>query len=118
MGPDEDDVFFFAALGQIGIFRQEPVAGMDGVHVVFLCDADDVIDVQVCFDRTFAAAYQVRFVRLVAVQGQCIFFRENGDGTDAQLGAGTEHADGDFATVCYEDGLDLLHMQNASFGVY
>ena len=41
-GPDERDVRGLADLGEVGVFGEEAVAGMDGVHVGDFGGADDV----------------------------------------------------------------------------
>ena len=41
--PDENDAFFFAALGELRIFSKEAVARMDGVSLVLLCGRYDIV---------------------------------------------------------------------------
>ena len=42
---DEDNAFFFTAFGQVRIFRQEAVARMDGIDVMFMSNADNIFNV-------------------------------------------------------------------------
>src|SRR5262245_46510023 len=72
---------------------------MNAVHAVLLGDGHDVRNVQVGADRLAGYAYQVRLVRLEAVQGVAVFVRIDGDGADAQLVRGAKHTNGDFAAV-------------------
>ena len=68
-GTDKEESFFGAALGQLGVFRQEPVAGMDGVHVMFMGDPHDILNIQIGFHRALAPAYQIGFIGFIAMQG-------------------------------------------------
>lgn len=43
--PDEDNAFFFTAFGQVRIFRQEAVARMNGIDVVFVSNADNIFNI-------------------------------------------------------------------------
>src|SRR5262249_30189803 len=49
--PDEGDVALFANLGEVGVFRQESVSGMDRIGAADFRGGDDVGDVQVAFRR-------------------------------------------------------------------
>ena len=42
---DEDNAFFFTAFGQVRIFRQEAVARMDGIDVMFMSNADNIFNI-------------------------------------------------------------------------
>ena len=72
---------------------------MDRVDAFFLGDADDAVDVEIGGDRALALPDQIGLVRLEAVDAEPVFLRVNGDGAQAEFGAGAEDADGDFAAV-------------------
>lgn len=42
---DEDNAFFFTAFCQVRIFRQEAVARMDGIDVMFVSNADNIFNI-------------------------------------------------------------------------
>ena len=48
---DEGDTGFLAGAGEISVFAQKAVAGMDGVGFAFCGHFDDTVDVQVTFVR-------------------------------------------------------------------
>ena len=107
---DEDDALFLTALCQLRILREEAVARMDGIDIVLLADADDVLDVEVGIDRFLALTHKIRLVGAAAVQGQDVFFRINGDRADAHLMAGAENSDGNLAAIWHQDLVNGLHM--------
>ena len=107
---DEDDALFLAAPCQLCILGEEAVARMDGIDIVLLADADDVLDVEVGIDWLLALAHEIRLVGATAVQGQDIFFGIDGDRADAHLMAGAENADGNLAAVWHQDLVNGLHM--------
>ena len=83
---------------------------MDGIDIVLLADADDVLDVEVGIDWLLALAHEIRLVGAAAVQGQDIFFGIDGDRADAHLMAGAENADGNLTAVWHQDLVNGLHM--------
>ena len=96
---DKDDAGLFAGAGEGGVFGEETVAGVDGVNAVVLGDTDDALDVEVGGDGALAAADLVGLVGLVTVNGETVLLREDGDGAQAELGAGAEDAHGDLGAV-------------------
>ena len=68
-GADKNKAFLGAAFGQVGIFRQEPVTGMDGVYIMLVGDAHNIFNIQIGFYRALAPAYLIRFIGFIAVQG-------------------------------------------------
>ena len=108
-GADENNAFLFTALCQLRIFSQEAVARMDGIHIMLLADTDNVFNVQISINRLVPFPYQVRFISPVSMQGQNIFLGINGHSTDSQFAAGTEYADGDFASVGNQDLTNMSH---------
>ena len=96
---DEDDVGLGAGAGEVGVFGEETVAGVDGVDALFNGDADDAVDVEIGGDGTLALADQVGFVGLLTMEGKAVLLRVDGDGAQAELGAGAEDAHGDLGAV-------------------
>ena len=98
---DKFDAGFFAGLRKFSVFRQEPIARMDGVYALGFCEGDDAGDVQVCIDWGFALTDAIGFICDGTIQRVLIFFRIDGDALDPELLAGAENTDSDLATVCY-----------------
>jgi hypothetical protein len=98
-GADEGDVGGEAGAGKLALLGEEAVAGVDRVDVVGAGERDDLVDRQVGGDGAAAAADQVGLVGLVAVEVDAVLVAEDRHGTDAQLGGGSKHADGDLAAV-------------------
>jgi len=109
---DEGEAGFGARAGEGRVFREEAVAGMDGVDFVGFGDGDDPRDVEVGCDGTFAGADLVGFVGFEAVECEAVFVGVDGDGAEAQFVGGAEDANGDFAAVGGEkfaDGRRFFH---------
>src|SRR5271156_580662 len=95
---DESDVRGFADFGEIGVFGEETVAGMDGVHVGDFGGADYLRNVEVAF----AAARRADadgFVGKANVKGVAVGLGVDRDGFDAEFTAGGEDAKSDFAAI-------------------
>src|SRR5947209_18962287 len=74
---------------------------MDRVYFVFFGDGDDLIDVQIPFDRLtpIERADLVRLVRFKAMQGEAVFVCVDGARAQTEFGGGAEDADGDFGSI-------------------
>ncbi len=110
---DELDAALPADLGEVGIFREESVTGMDGLDVGHLGGADDARDLQIAFGgRGWADADGVvgQFeIRRIAV-GRAV----DGDDFDAEILAGADDPQGDLTTIGDEDALEHgRELQNA-----
>ena len=106
---DEGDAVVGTGAGELRILRQEPVAGMDGVHPLVERDVDDALDVQVGPDRALVRIELIGLVGLRAMDGQAIFLRIDGNGPDAELVGGAKDTNGDLAAVGNQqlfEGLD------------
>ena len=101
---DERDTGFPAGAGELGVFGEEAVTGVDHVHPAFAGQTDDAFDVEVSSDRTFAVTDHVGFVGFEAVNGKPVFLRVNRDRAHAEFGGGAEGANGDLAAVGGEKG--------------
>ena len=101
---DEPDVAALAHVGEMGVLRQEPVAGVDGIHVGDLRGADDAVDPQVALaGGRFADADG--FVGHLHVHRVGVRLGIDRHRADVQFLAGADDADGDFAAVGYQDFL-------------
>ncbi len=99
-GPDEVDVAFAADLGELGVLGEKAVAGMDGLGVVDLGRRDDAGDVQVAFARRGGPDADA-LVGQRRMQAILVGLGVHGDGGDAHLAAGADHAHGDLAPIRY-----------------
>ena len=112
--PDEQDTVFLTGSGKVGILRQEAVSGMDGGNTTALGQSDDAGDVQIRPQRGFLLPHQIRLVRLGAEQRIGVLIGVDGHRVDAQIVAGTENADGNFATVGHQHLLDFFGLHDPS----
>ena len=106
-GADEGDAGVLTGLGELGVFGEEPVAGVDGVHVPALGQVNDARDVQIGSQGGFALTDAVGLVGPGTEQGEGILVGVHGHGAEAQVVTGAEDADGDLSTVCSQDLLEL-----------
>src|SRR5581483_10549142 len=81
-----------------GALRQEAIAGVDRLRAGRLRGLQDLLDDEVALRRG-RRADRVRVVRLPDVQRRPVGIRVDGDGLDAKLAAGANHADGDLPAV-------------------
>ena len=100
---DEGDAGLGALLGQVGVLGQEAVAGVDRVGTGLDGGPHDPLGVEVGPDRVPLLADPVGLVGLEDVLGLAVLVGEDGDRLGAELGGGTERADGDLTTVRDED---------------
>ncbi len=113
---DERDACVFGGPGQVRVLGQESVARVDCVGTRLFGDTDDFVHVEVGTDRMALLADQVRLISLLAVDRVTILVREHRYSLGAQLVAGAEGADRDFAAVSHQNlG---KHASPASLRVY
>ncbi len=101
-GADEADVAGLAVFGELGAFREESVPRVDGIDIADFGGGDDAID----FKITLCAgswADADSFVGGLDVKGVVIGFGVDGESADAEVFAGADDAEGDFAAVGDED---------------
>ena len=96
---NQDDPFLLASSREIRIFAQQTVTRVDGLRPVLLGDANDGLIVQVRGNRRLSTTDLIRFVSLVSVRRLTIRFREDGDRLHTELGAGSEDANRDLASI-------------------
>ena len=101
-GPDEGETALLDPFGEVGVFRKEAVAGMDGLGIGHLGGTDDRRDIEV----TAAGLRGPDAYRLVGkthVFGLGIRFGMHDHGLDAHFAAGALDAQCNFAAVGYEN---------------
>jgi hypothetical protein len=95
--------------GKLGIFREEPVAGVHRIDFVFEAQFDDRWDIEVGANRFAWFADGVGFVGFESVQCESVFVRVDRYGTDPEFVGAAEDTDGDFAAVGSKDASDGKH---------
>ncbi len=100
--PDEHEAALLHALGKVGVFRKEAVAGMDRLGIGHLRRADDGGNIEIAV-RRLRRPDAHRFVGEFHVLGFGIGLGMDDDGLDAHLAAGALDAQGDFAAVGDQD---------------
>ena len=105
---DEHEAALFHALGEIGVFREKPVARVDRLGVGDLGGADDGRDVEVAFGGARRADAH-RFVGEAHVPWRRGRLRVHRHGLDAERAAGALDAQRDLAAVGDDDFFDLGH---------
>src|SRR5882757_7265153 len=92
----------FADFGEICVFGEKSVTRVNGVNIGDLGSADYVRDIQI----TFAAAGWAdtnRFIGKPHMQRIAVRLRVHGNRGDSQLLAGTNHPQGNFAAIGYQN---------------
>ena len=102
--PDELDLAATADFGEVSIFGEEPVTGVNGLHVADFGGADDPVDHQVAF-RCGIASDAIRFVGELQVTGIAVGFAEDRHGFDPHFTAGADDPQGDLAAIGDQDAL-------------
>ncbi len=103
---DEGEPGFLHLLGEVGVFRQEAVARVNGGGACHFSRGDDRRDVQVrIFGRSRTNAD--RLVCQAQVHQFAVGRGVHGDGLDAQLFAGTQDPQGNFPAVGDQDFFQL-----------
>ena len=88
--------------GEVGVLREEAVAGMHRLGARALDDLEDLLGVEVALGRGLAAE-RVGLVGQADVQGVSVELGVHGHGGDAELAAGADHAHGDLGPVGDQD---------------
>ncbi len=98
---DELDPALGADIRQFGVFRQEPVTGVQRITTGFHCQVHQLARVQVTGKRLFTDA--VSLVGALDVQGMTIGVGVDRHRANAHLGAGPHDSDRDFTPVGDQD---------------
>src|SRR3954469_4551793 len=101
-GADENEARALDFFGEIGVFRQEPVAGVNSLGVGHLCRADDRGDIEVARGRRRRADAH-RFVGQLDVLRLGIGFRVHHHGPDAHLAARALDTERDLTAIGDQD---------------
>ena len=96
---DEGDADFLTGAGQVGVFAQKPIAGMDGVYVVIQRNLDDAVNIQIPSQRRFLHAYHIGLIRTGTMQTVDILFRIYRNGFQAQVITGPKHTNRNLSPV-------------------
>ena len=102
VGTDEDDAVGLQGFAELGLFRQEAVAGMDRLGAGALAGFDDAVGDQIALGGR-SRADQHLFVGHFRVQRVGVGFGIDGDGLDAHAPRRLDDAAGDFTTVGDQD---------------
>ena len=97
--PYPGDALAHAGIGQLGVFGEEAVAGVDRVDPGGACGPHDLFDPQVGTHRLGAAPHLVGLVGFEAVQRETVLERVDRHGPQTELGRRPEDPDGDLAPV-------------------
>ena len=97
-GPNENKAAVFHLFGKIGVLGQKSVARVDAVGIGDFRNADDGRNVQVALGRG-RGTYANRLVRQAHVLEFPVSLGVNGHGLYAQLPTGSQHSQGNFASV-------------------
>ena len=65
---DKDDTFFMTPFSKFRIFREESVTRMNSINFVFMGDANNIFNIQICVNRFLTLTDQVRFIGTETVQ--------------------------------------------------
>ena len=101
--PNERDARSLGCPGEVRVLGKEAVARVDCVRSGFLGYPHYFVNVQVCPDGVALFANQVGLVRFLAVDRVPVLMGEYGNGLGAQLVAGAEGPDRDFAAVGHQN---------------
>jgi hypothetical protein len=104
---DKFDFRRLAHFGKIRIFTQETVAGMNGIDVRDFGGADHRRNIEITA-RTLGGPNADGFIGEPHVQAVAIGLRVNGHRLDAQILAGADDANGDFASIGDQDFLEHI----------
>ena len=96
---DEGDTGFLAGAGEISVFAQKAVAGMDGIDIVMLGQINDGRDVQIGLERTFVFTNEIGFIGAGTEETVGIFVGIDCDSVQSKIVTGAKDADCNFAPV-------------------
>jgi hypothetical protein len=107
-GSDPDQACVDDGLGEVGVFGEEAVAGVDGVGTGLGCGAQEFVDHQIRFRRGLAAERE-GFVGEADVGGVGVGFGVDGDRGVARVCCCSDHPDCDLPAIGDEHLGNLLH---------
>ncbi len=98
-GSHKRDARLFAGPGQVGVLRQKPVTGIDGIGVRVESYPDDLIDREIGPDRMSLLTYLIRLIGFQPVLRIAILVRIDRDRGETQLVGRAKRTDGDLSPV-------------------
>lgn len=101
-GADKGQAGGFHRIGEISVFRQEAVAGVDRLRAAALRHLQDGVAAKIAFGRA-RAANGIRLIGLAHMLGAGVGFGVHRHRADTQAAATADDAAGDFATVGNQD---------------
>ena len=107
LGADKSNIVLFENFGETGVFRQETVAGMDGIGPGDFAGGQKGWNIQIGITRRRRPDAH-RFIRKLDVHGIGIGGGMHGDCGNAQFLGGTQDAQRDFPSVGDEDLVEHL----------
>ena len=111
--PDELDFRRLTHFGEIRILTQETVAGMNGIDVGDFSGADYRRNIEIAA-RAFGGTNADGLIGESHVQAVAIGFRVYSHGLDAQVLAGADDANGDFASIGDQDFLKHINRDTSA----
>ena len=94
-------------LGKVGVFRQEAIAGVDGIGAGFFCGVQNLVKDEVGLGRSGAAEGK-GFVGKRGKRCLGVWLGVDGDGGNASVAGRADHANGDLTAVRHENLRDLF----------
>ena len=102
---DEFDVAVLTNLGEMRVFGEEPVTGVDRLHVAHFGGADNAVDLEIAF-LAGSVADADGLVRQLNVERVGIRLRIDSQCPDTQFPARANDAHGDFTAIGYQDFIE------------
>ena len=99
---DKNNAVLRTGFRKFRAFGQQPIARMDSIGTRKLCDANNLINGKIAFDRTeitiqmWTTTNLIALIRLEAVQGKFVFLSPYSHRFEPQLIGGAEYADCNF----------------------
>jgi len=81
---------------------------MNCVNIGLACDPQDVLDIEVRFDRPFVASDEVGLVGFGPMERESIFLRIDRNGPDAELVCRPHDSNGDLAAIGHQETTDTV----------
>ena len=100
-GANEFDARVAAGLGEVGVFREEAIAGMNRFGAVRAGGGQDLVDAQVAFAGRRGAQIG-GFIRVADVERGAVGVRIDGDAADVHLAQAAHDADSDLAAIGHQ----------------
>src|SRR5262249_36864357 len=98
-GTDEDNARVAAGTSKVRVFRQEAIARMDGVNLVFTRKRDNPVDVEISANGLADFAHGIRLVRLKSMERKAVFVRVDCDRANAKLVGRAKDTYSNFAAI-------------------